>query len=206
MLNSGYVGYKRSVRSDAAIREFEVPISLITKSLIQNYIEEIEDFTELEKKTLDKFTVAQWKYGAKIVGAASWHHTSTYFNKTEHYCLSEIAKRILDDPHDFEESYIESKKKSSPQYKYAIISVQVWGGSRNYPKLTGYDTQPGIVVGDWFYYRQTPTKIGRYKVAANKTEWMKQFDSFKEMVSEFPEYGAQEPVIDIIINEKGLNH
>lgn len=43
------------------------------------------------------------------------------------------------------------------------ITVQVWGGTRKHPKIIGYDTQKGIVKGDFLYFDG-----GRYKITAHK--------------------------------------
>lgn len=42
-VNSGYIGASRSVRSQEAIESYEVPISMISKSLIKNFTSEHED-------------------------------------------------------------------------------------------------------------------------------------------------------------------
>ena len=41
--NSGYVGYSRSVRSQNAIEDYEVPLSFINKSLVENFLSEYDE-------------------------------------------------------------------------------------------------------------------------------------------------------------------
>ena len=129
--NGGYVGAKRSVRSQEAINSYEVPISTINKSLIKDFINEYEkDFSEDDLIYLKKLSVAKWKYVTKEkVSASSWHHVGSYFNETNHYNLKIVAekiieiKEILDDEY---ESYQESQKKEKTCVKYGVIKVQVW--------------------------------------------------------------------------------
>lgn len=89
-----YIGYSRSQRSQEAIDSFEVPMSLITKDVIADFISS-GDFTNKEKEVLSSLTVSFWKFAAKRNGAKSWHHTSMMYNKTNHYSLSDVADYIF---------------------------------------------------------------------------------------------------------------
>lgn len=56
-----------------------------------------------------------------------------------------------------------SVKKEKEKEVIGEITVQVWGGTRKHPKIIGYDTQKGIVKGDFLYFDG-----GRYKITAHK--------------------------------------
>lgn len=56
-----------------------------------------------------------------------------------------------------------SAKKEKEKEVIGEITVQVWGGTRKHPKIIGYDTQKGIVKGDFLYFDG-----GRYKITAHK--------------------------------------
>ena len=43
MSNKGYIGYSRSVRSEMAIENYEVPKSLINRDLIDNFFSDLEE-------------------------------------------------------------------------------------------------------------------------------------------------------------------
>src|SRR5699024_1400610 len=48
-MNSGYVGFSRSVRSKAAIEDFEMPLSLINKKTIRDFLIKAHPNSELSK-------------------------------------------------------------------------------------------------------------------------------------------------------------
>ena len=56
-----------------------------------------------------------------------------------------------------------SGEKPFSKWTIGEITVQVWGGTRKHPKIIGYDTQKGIVKGDFLYFDG-----GRYKITAHK--------------------------------------
>lgn len=192
MLNSGYSGYRRSIRSEEAINGYEVPLSMINKKLISEFLEDKKEEEELNENIdfLTSVQVAKWKFVAKeIVKPSSWHHTGTYFNKTNHYSLLEVSEKLTELKDNLNDLYFEyaEDKKVSTDLKYGVIKVQVWGGSKKYTKLIGYDVQAGIVINDWFYYYNDNLnkKISRYKTTANKVDFIKNYDSYKELVKEY---------------------
>lgn len=209
-VNSGYVGASRSVRSQEAVDFYEVPMSMINKSLIEDFLDEQEDFSSDDFSFLSKLSVAKWKYIAnERVSASSWHHTSSYFNETYHYSLYAIAEKMLEikDTLDSDyKAYCESKKKDIPNIKYGVIKVQVWGGSRKRPRLEGYEEVAGIVVGDWLFYKNNHSingYLGKYKTTANKVEWLKEYDSYADLTKNHKEYKSSKKVFNTLIKEKG---
>jgi hypothetical protein len=208
--NSGYIGASRSVRSQEAIRSYEVPLSMINKALIEDFLDKQGDFTSEDMKFLSKTSAAKWKYVAsERMSASSWHHTSSYFNKTYHYSLYSVAEKILEikDTLDADyKKYHDSKKKEVSDVKYGVIKVQVWGGSRKRPRLEGYEEVAGIIVGDWLFYRNNHFvngSIGKYKITANKVEWLKEYDSYAELTKNHQEYKNTKKVFNSLISEKG---
>lgn len=189
-MNKGYIGYSRSKRSQEAIEGFEVPLSLINRSLINEFLEENkESFNSEEYLFLQKLAINKWKYIATDrTKAASWHHTSKHFNRTDHYRLMDIALNLIRFKDSLDDDYKQFKdKQKNNDYSYGVIKVQVWGGSKRYPKIVDYETEIGIVKGDWLYYLVGNT-IKKYKLTANKTEWFEIFDTYKDLVKSFNEY------------------
>src|SRR5690625_2121618 len=144
-MNSGYVGYSRSVRSQRAIEDFEMPLSLIKKAVIMDFLEEYEeDFSESDLKLLNKLSVAKCTYVAKDHTArASWHHTSIYFNETDHYDLLDVANKALEIKNEIDQLYAASIKRDV-DVQFGVMEVQIWGGSRRRPKLEGHEVVAGI--------------------------------------------------------------
>lgn len=209
-LNSGYVGGSRSVRSQEAVDSYEVPITMVTKSLIEDFLNDYEeDFSKDDLDYLEKVSVQKWKYVAKMrVSASSWHHTSSYFNRTNHYDLLAIAEKLLETKDTLDadfKAYQESQKKTDSNVKYGVMKVQVWGGSRKRPKLEGYEVVTGIIVGDWLYHRTNHSvygEISKLKTSANKVEWLKKYDSYAELTKNHSEYKNTKKVFNSLIKER----
>lgn len=210
--NSGYIGASRSVRSQEAIKSYEVPLSWICTLRIESFLAEIEpDVDEEDLSFLKKQSENVWKYLAKEkVGATSWHHTGKYYAKTDHYDMRYIAREILESRDSLEadyKKYIKDKKKASLSINYGVIKVQVWSASRRRRRLIGYDEVAGIVVGDWIYFKDNHVidgKISKYKINANKVEWIDEFATYKELVMKHKKYKASKCVFNRIAKEKGI--
>lgn len=113
-LNSGYVGASRSFRSQEAVASYEIPISMINKKIIEDFFTDNEsEFSEEELQFLKKLSIAKWKYIMKTSAASSWHHTSSFFNKTNHYNLIEISKTILESKETINDDYKEFLKRNT---------------------------------------------------------------------------------------------
>ena len=202
---NGYVNYSRSTRSAEAIRNFEVPITLINKSLIDSFLNKYQnEFTKDEMKRLKNIKTSIWKFVAKeMMSPTSWHHTSSHYNKTKHYDLETIAEIILDQKNNLDLEYKEFKNKiSEKNYLYGIIEVQIWGGSRNHPKIIGTEKQIGIIINDWLYYLDFTIK--KYKINANKTINYKSYKNYSELVKANPEYKNKIKYFNKIIKMKGI--
>src|SRR5699024_12433704 len=159
-MNSGYVGFSRSVRSKAAIEDFEMPLSLINKETIRDFLKEYQEEFKQELVFLEKLSVEKWKYIAKEhTSPASWHHTSSYFNKTDHYDLYDIANNIIQMKNEIDTLFNNYKNKDNA-YKYGVMKVQVWGGSRKRPKLEGHEVVSGLVIGKWLH-RSEERRVGK---------------------------------------------
>lgn len=209
-VNSGYVGASRSVRSQESVDSYEVPISIINRTLIEDFLDEQEDFSHEDLKFLNKVSVAKWKYVAnERISASSWHHTSSYFNETYHYSLYSISDKILEikDTLDVDyKEYRDSKKKEVSNVKYGVIKVQIWGGSRKRPRLEGYEEVAGIVIGDWLFYKNNHSingYVSKFKTTANKVEWLKEYDSYSDLIKHHKEYKSSKKVFNSLAKEKG---
>ena len=208
-LNSGYVGASRSVRSEEAIASYEVPLSMINRSLIEDYLDENkDDFTKDELDFLSKVALQKWKFIAKTrILASSWHHTSSYFNETKHYRLATIAEKLLELKDTLDEEFQEHQKKEETPVKFGVIKVQIWGGTRDRRKLVGYDEVAGIVVGNWLFYKINHSvngSISKYKINANKVECFKEYDSYAYLAENNNRYKGTKKVFNKLISEKGL--
>jgi hypothetical protein len=210
-INSGYVGSSRSVRSQVAINYYEVPISMINKALIEKFLKEnAEDFSIENLDYLKNVAIYKWKYVAKAkIYPTSWHHTSAYFNKTDHYELKAIAEKLVEIKDTLDQEYQahqESQKKEASNIKYGVIKVQVWGGTKKRPKLEGYEEVAGIIIGDWLFYKNNHSikgSVNKYKTTANKVEWLNEYGSYSELVKNHKEYKNSKQVFNKLILEKG---
>ncbi len=83
----GYQNMSRSNRSVKAIEEYRVPLSHITRALIDDFCANEGISEELQSKS-----VKAWKEAAIASWDGEWHHTSKHYNRTKHYSLKEAAE------------------------------------------------------------------------------------------------------------------
>lgn len=195
-VNSGYVGHSRSVRSEQAIESHEIPLSMMNRVRIDDFLREHKDmFNDDSYEFLSELSVFKWKFVAeKLEGRSSWHHTSSYFNETNHYDLLQVAYKGLEEREDLDVLYKEFQQENNDMERdvvYGVMQVQEWGGSRRRPRLIGHKGVAGVVKGDWLYHKDGHNVHGftsKNKISANKVEWLKKFDSYKGLVKEkFPD-------------------
>ncbi|WP_207578242.1 hypothetical protein [Listeria seeligeri] len=198
----GYIGTKRSVRSQYAIEDYEVPLNHFNKDLIQSFIDENEEFETLRLKT-----VKLWKFVAGKIGSTSWHHTGTYFNETDHYSLFAIAEELVQNGTKWEnayKAYLDQEKESviSESVFLSVIKVQVWGGTKKHPKLIGYEAVMGVKKGDWLH-AVSEAEQSKYKLSANRVESQKNFalENYNALTKQYPEFKAQKRAINKKIKE-----
>lgn len=150
-MNSGYSGYSMSNRAVDAYEDGEMPLSKWTKKMIINEVVEHEHFTEEELKKYPKKVLAEY-----FLFESSWHHTSSYCNKTYFYSIDEYIA---------EEGSIEELKKIKKRYaperkpkkeikklevKKAHITYLEWVGTRAHPKATEVNAY-AVIIGNWAY-------------------------------------------------------
>lgn len=160
---AGYIGYSRSVNSQESIDSFETPISLISRILIDDFLSENDgNFTEEEIAILEKTAVVKWKFVAsECIRPFSWHHTSKFYNETDHYSLYRIAVYILEHIDNLNEAYkvyreakkltpaeISAKKAIKEEKEQAKIELEektkLFKYQKQYKTLGGFLRSTGI--------------------------------------------------------------
>jgi hypothetical protein len=211
LIMSGYIGMSRSVNSQRAIENYEIPLSMFSDDIIYDYILfDNGKYSEDEQLKLQNIPSAIWKYVAsEKTGPTSWHHTSKCYNKTNHYDLAVVARYLLDNYDTVWDDYeVWLEKKQEVEIKYGYIKVQVWGGSFRRPKFLGHDEAVGIVINDWLYYKEPfkkDAKTYKYKTSANKVVEFETFDSYAALVEKHKKYKGTKPVFNQLIKEKAKN-
>jgi hypothetical protein len=185
----GYIGAQRSTNSKIAIEHYEVPLSMITKNMIREYLDsdECQDhgFTPEQIETLRSMPVSTWKYAAKKFGCTSWHHTGSYYQRTNHYDLACVAEHMLDDAETIQTCMERDRRlrkeetagKKTQKTRYGWCKYEIWEGTRNHPHMAGYGTAVGIVVNDDWIKEADGT---RHKLSARKTVDRKYFATFDD--------------------------
>ena len=119
---AGYDNYSMSNNAVAAYETGEKPKSKWTKKEI---IEELRDQSEdlkVDIKALEKLPVSTLREIALV--QSSWHHTSSYFNRTDFYMVD--ASRI-------EEEDLKIEKKEITEKRVRAHYLE-WSGTRKHPK------------------------------------------------------------------------
>lgn len=169
----GYIGNKRSERSLNAIENYEVPKSMINMKLINEMVEE----EQVEQQVLPKVQLMTLKVFKEWIKPASWHHTGSFFNQTNHYDLVEELDRLNELSNEeikqIKEEFKPSKKKD---IKYGWVLQQIWGGTVKRPKVVGETYYFGEIKGDYL----TDKEGVKHKLSANKTIDHKIFNTWQE--------------------------
>ena len=199
-LNSGYHGMSRSVRSHEAIQDFEMPLSLIDRSSVDDYIKKSHGlFTDVEIDMLREAPVSVWKYVAKMTTPTSWHHTGSKFAETNHYSLDTVADEIIDKGLAMIRRWMEADKELKARkkqhemdgMKFGIVTTNIWGGTKRYPRVIGTETSAGVIVGTWLYTRPYFKENGsrsKIDVSGRNVKKVETFDSYTDLTKAHPEY------------------
>ena len=192
MFYNGYVGKLMSERAKMAYQDGQKPLNKWNKDDIIKEVEYLKTIglVNFDMNLFKRMSLETLK--EKVLIYSSWHHTSNHFNETDFYCIdTDYVENLTDEKIEQliqEQNKRKDKQKELGNFKYGIINVQVWGGTRKHPKLEGFEQQAGIVIGNWLYYHSPRGKLLKYKINANKTEWVQIFDTCDELIKEFPEY------------------
>lgn len=148
-MNSRYSGYSMSNRAVEAYADGEMPLSKWSK---QSIIDEVVEYDHFTKDDLKKFTKkVLTKY---FLERSSWHHTSSYCNKTDFYSINSnrAENGSIDDLEELKECYKkEAKKVEKLEVKKAKIKYLEWSGSRSHPKATEVEDY-AVIIGNWAYF------------------------------------------------------
>lgn len=150
-MNSGYSGYSMSNRAVDAYEDGGMPLSKWTKKMIISEVVEHEHFTEEELKKYPKNVLAEY-----FLFESSWHHTSSYCNKTHFYSIDEyIAKEgSIEELEEIKKRYASERKPKKEikklEARKAHITYLERGGTRAHPKATNVDAY-AVIIGNWAY-------------------------------------------------------
>lgn len=210
----GYIRQSRSVNSMNAIEDYEVPMSMISKSLIDDLkTEEDVSSYDIDDKVFD-LPVNIWKFGADKTGASSWHHTGKYFNCTLHYNLYEVAEYLTTEYNGirrqfkaYRDSLKQDKEESLKSLKLGYIAYAVWGGSRRHPRIVDHESTYGYIDDsgkkDWLINQRGE----RFDIHANKVEELIEDSDLKSFKRAVEKKGLK---VDLrrfkkFLRDKGLN-
>lgn len=171
---AGYSGYSMSNDAVAAYESGEKPLSKWTKKEIlteiltraeQQEIElhcSLEQLEKLPAKTLKKVCLA----------CCSWHHTSSFYNRTNFYDLDVATiEELTDEKINAAMAEEKATKKVEEKEEKWLCSFLVWSGTRTHPKASEF-TEEGIVKGSWFIRKDGSKK----KTTANGFKFIKKLE------------------------------
>ena len=178
----GYYGYSMSNNAVAAYEQGEKPLSKWNKSdLIQGVQETIRDYDITPKFSMDKLKKQSVSTIRDcVLEKSSWHHTSSYYNRTDFYEISsQKLEELTDEEIDNYAGYNanEKQQKKEEQEEMWEVSYLEWSGTRNHPKATRVN-DTGVIKGNWFYKKNGSKK----NINSNGFKKIKQLKENKEMV------------------------
>lgn len=158
---AGYYGYSMSNNAVMAYEDGEKPYSKWTKADIISRVRELVEDCDLKIHfTMDVFTKAPVKSLREMVlSESSWHHTSSWYNKTYFYDVDiDRLERITD---DVIQSWKPEPEVKPIEERWYCVYLE-WSRTRNHPKATEYRAE-GVIKGNWFY----PDGCGGKKKSVN---------------------------------------
>jgi hypothetical protein len=141
-----------------AYEEGRKPISKLTK----------QDFMEVGLNVSAAF--AKWLAKKRHWRTSEWHHSGgDYFNKVYFYDPQQLADLVAGNVLDLE--VLEAEYKASKNKKAEEVPVfgvyDVFGGSRQHPKIVDRVEFTGKKIGDWIYLDNGSKK----KASGNYITW-----------------------------------
>lgn len=163
-----YIGKRMSERAFNAYQEGAKPLSKWAKKDVIDLVKEVrpelvEKLSKVRKEELAKVCLIQ----------TSWHHTGSFYNKTDFYEFDENAVEEITD------SEIEKLLESKPAAKKVSDLEDVyfewieWEGTKRYPKKvqkSGY----GVKKGNWIYTLDIYDTLTKKKADGN---WILKIES-----------------------------
>lgn len=99
----------------------------------------------------------------EILSPCEWHHTSSWFNRTNYYNISDLSEEKL--------SALKAYKADNSVYEYqADVEWIEWSGSRRHPKANKFSAENILVTEKGcFYTFHLPGRDVRKKIDSNGT-------------------------------------
>ena len=151
-----YIGYSMSEGAADAYENGEKPKSAWSKNAMMDVITTIieEEGLNLDHQVFDAFPKSS--LFALFFKESSWHHTGTFYNKTDFYALDYMFVRGLTNQrlYDMLKEVKEKKRRQKSDKlkalpRYVEVKYLQWSGSRNHPKATEIVAR-GYIKGQWF--------------------------------------------------------
>ena len=179
---AGYKDYSMSNNAVFAYGNGMRPFSKWTKKEILQMLKAKHVVSTEHMNIFTKMTLAQLKDA--VLCYEEWHHTSSYYNKTDFYRVDYDPKM---DYTIFLKEVAQDKPKEEESEEVWLCTYLEWGGTRNHPTAKTHKAY-GVIKGDWFYFIPTNENVVRKKkVSANGFQKVKKFDNVPDpLIADLP--------------------
>lgn len=147
-------GYYRYSMSNNAKDCYDLNIKPMSKWSKTDILESLEDY-EINQDVLAELKKCNVKQLRKIcLSCEEWHHTSSYFNKTNFYKIDSniedlTVEELKTQINLLNEKFLKEEEKKSNEKK-ARCKYLEWSGTRKHPKAIECESI-GTIKGNWFY-------------------------------------------------------
>ena len=138
---AGYNGYSMSNNAVAAYANGERPLSKWTKAEILKELSTMDYHSDL----IGQLTAAELK--ALFLKRTSWHHTSSHFNRTDFYSITDDVNDVMI------QWMIDQRTPKEPngeKLTKALVHYLTWEGTRKHPKAVEH-TSYAILNDSWAF-------------------------------------------------------
>jgi len=195
----------RSILSQEAISNYQIPLTMIKRRIIEEFLEENQDRYSLgELGFLENTALPKWRYVAeeRIV-----HDEGILYHS-----LFDIAEELLAIRDLLETDFQEYKKRKAREteklknsFRYGVMQLRIFGKSKSGMKVIGREEVAGIIIGEWLYYKYNHKPngaINKHRIDSGKVLRVKGYHTYEGLMRIHPKYERTEDIFEALIQQK----
>lgn len=156
-------GYKNFSMSNNAAAAYADGLKPKTKFIKDDFLSVCYELKDSEKAAvIEKASIKELRNN--LLSYSEWHHTGSYYNKTNFYIINDSLIEDLTADELKELLKPEQQEEEKPQHVRFIYLE--WSGTRKHPKATER-TADGVRLGNWITYADSDGRQRKKNVFSN---------------------------------------
>lgn len=195
----------RSILSREAIDNYQVPLTMINRRIIEEFLEENQDGYSMEELGfLESTALPKWRYVAE--------ERIVHEEEIIYHSLFDIAEELLAIRDVLETDFQEYRKRKAREteklknsFRYGVMQLRIFGGSKSGMKVIGREEIAGIIIGEWLYYKYNHKPngaINKHRIDSGKVFKVKEYHTYEGLTRIHPKYKDTEDIFEALIQQK----